>query len=195
METRTALLDSAERLCRARGVDGFSYADMAADVGIRKASIHHHFAAKSDLASALVERYASAFLAALERISSSGKSAAARLRRYVSLYRRALGDGETMCLCVALAAGRDSLTPATLARLAAFHDANTAWLTQTFALANRDRSIKGVADPASEARACLALMEGAQLIAHAARRPKDFDEATQALTARMAREKKDENAD
>ncbi len=38
MDTRSALLDSAERAARQRGFDAFSYADLARDVGIRKAS-------------------------------------------------------------------------------------------------------------------------------------------------------------
>ena len=56
-DTKTTLLNSAERAARARGFDGFSYADLAADVGISKASIHHHFASKATLAVALMQRY------------------------------------------------------------------------------------------------------------------------------------------
>lgn len=56
MDTRTALLQSAERAARQRGYDGFSYADLAGDVGLRKASIHHHFPTKATLALALIER-------------------------------------------------------------------------------------------------------------------------------------------
>ncbi len=33
-DTKMILLDSAERAARARGFDGFSYADLAAEVGI-----------------------------------------------------------------------------------------------------------------------------------------------------------------
>ena len=36
MDTKTALLDSAETIARQRGFDGFSYADLATAVGIRK---------------------------------------------------------------------------------------------------------------------------------------------------------------
>ena len=44
MDTRISLLDSAERAVRQRGFDGFSYADLSKEIGIRKASIHYHFA-------------------------------------------------------------------------------------------------------------------------------------------------------
>lgn len=57
MNTKTNLLNSAERVARTRGFDGFSYADLAADVGTIKASIHHHFASKAALAVTLMNRY------------------------------------------------------------------------------------------------------------------------------------------
>ena len=54
-DTRTELLIQAESLVRGRGWSGFSYADLAEAVGIRKASIHHHFRTKDDLGAALVD--------------------------------------------------------------------------------------------------------------------------------------------
>ena len=53
-DTRAELLIQAETLVRGRGYAGFSYADLAEAVGIRKASIHHHFPTKVDLGAALV---------------------------------------------------------------------------------------------------------------------------------------------
>ncbi|WP_425273146.1 TetR/AcrR family transcriptional regulator [Pseudomonas lactucae] len=43
MSTRSDLLSSAEILLRTKGYAAFSYADLAAEIGIKKASIHHHF--------------------------------------------------------------------------------------------------------------------------------------------------------
>ena len=45
-----------------------SYADLAEVVGIRKASIHHHFPTKTDLAIALLRSYEERYGAALEAI-------------------------------------------------------------------------------------------------------------------------------
>lgn len=41
--TKAALLSYAEIQMRSKGYSAFSYADLAAKVGIRKSSIHHHF--------------------------------------------------------------------------------------------------------------------------------------------------------
>jgi AcrR family transcriptional regulator len=57
------VLHSAEALVQTRSFNAFCYADIARAVGIRKASLHHHFAAKAALGVALVARYCSAFLA------------------------------------------------------------------------------------------------------------------------------------
>ena len=58
-EPRTAerILDIAERLLQTRGFTNFSYADIAAELGITKASLHYHFPGKGELGQALISRY------------------------------------------------------------------------------------------------------------------------------------------
>jgi TetR/AcrR family transcriptional regulator, transcriptional repressor for nem operon len=53
----------AERLVQLRGFNGFSYAVVAEELGISKASLHYHFAGKAEHGEALIERYASRFTA------------------------------------------------------------------------------------------------------------------------------------
>jgi AcrR family transcriptional regulator len=48
------ILDVAEALGQTRGFNGFSYADIAVQLGVTKASLHYHFPSKSDLGRALV---------------------------------------------------------------------------------------------------------------------------------------------
>ena len=82
-DTRAALLDAAERLIRERGYAGVSYADLAGLVGVRKASIHHHFPGKADLALALLalkDGTVPAILSALDAPATSLR--AAILARY-----------------------------------------------------------------------------------------------------------------
>src|SRR5580704_1896558 len=84
--TATAILDIAERLVQRRGFNGFSYADIAADLGITKASLHYHFAGKAELGEALIERYSARFTEALERIDATIPDTGAKLDSYVGLY-------------------------------------------------------------------------------------------------------------
>src|SRR5262249_22696510 len=70
LTTSDEILASARTLIMSGGYNGFSYADIAEVVGIRKASIHHHFPSKVDLVRTLVIRYreeAEAGMAGMER--------------------------------------------------------------------------------------------------------------------------------
>lgn len=185
METRISLLDSAERAVRKRGYDGFSYADLAHEVGIRKASIHYHFATKADLGLALIEGYSERFFRTLSDISDADASAAEHIRSYIQIYRDALADGEQVCLCVALSAGRDSLSDEVLDQLNQFHTQSIDWLTKVFERAAQDGTVTGCALPIEDATAVLALVEGAQLLARARKDVSLFDQALAALTARL----------
>ena len=185
MDTKTALLDSAEDAARRRGYDGFSYGDLAKQVGIRKASIHHHFPTKADLALAILERYSATVLAQLAEIKAEHDTAAAQLDAYLQVYRDALKGGEMVCLCVSFSAGRDSLAPPILAQLMKFHEQSLLWLKAVFDLASTDATIAQPGRPIAEAAACLALVEGAQLMARAAATTELYDMALTTLKARL----------
>ncbi|MEL7519278.1 MAG: TetR/AcrR family transcriptional regulator, partial [Pseudomonadota bacterium] len=75
MSTRDILTDLGEVAIRRFGYGGFSYADLARDAGIKKASIHHHFPAKADLGLAVLERYAQRLKETLEAISATSATA------------------------------------------------------------------------------------------------------------------------
>lgn len=185
MDTKTELLDSAERAARERGYDGFSYADIAEEVGIRKASIHYHYPAKSDLGLALIQRYREGLRMQLDDITASAISAGAKLQAYLKFYRGAMADGNTVCLCVAFAISRDNLADPILAELDQFHDDSIEWLSTIYADAVNDKSIMDVGKPAQEAASTLALVEGAQLIARSSKNMKRFDAAVKQLKARI----------
>src|SRR5438105_667172 len=109
-ETGTAerILDIAERLVQVRGFNGFSYADVAAELGITKASLHYHFAGKAELGQAVIARYAERFSDALSRIDRDEPDARAKLDSYAALYADVL-RGKRMCLCGILAAEYQTL--------------------------------------------------------------------------------------
>jgi TetR/AcrR family transcriptional regulator, transcriptional repressor for nem operon len=53
-----AIMDAAELRMRGGGFNGFSFREIADDVGIKSSSVHYHFATKEKLAAAVVHRYA-----------------------------------------------------------------------------------------------------------------------------------------
>src|SRR5579884_3873670 len=106
--TADRILDVAERMVQQRGFNAFSYADVAAELGVTKPSLHYHFPSKADLGVALLTRYARRFDAALQAIERRQRGAPAKLRRYAELYQRVLESGR-LCLCGMLAAESDTL--------------------------------------------------------------------------------------
>ena len=100
--TRVRILDIAERMLQVRGYNGFSYGDVAEELGITRAALHYHFKSKAELASA-IERYAARFSAALDALDETAPDAAAKLRGYADLYLDVLRR-DLMCLCGMLAA-------------------------------------------------------------------------------------------
>lgn len=184
-DTKTALLDSAEKAARARGFDGFSYADLALEVGIRKASIHHHFPTKAALSVALMQRYHTAFEHACADIDANNGSAGMRLAALIDRYYDALNGGKTLCLCVSFSTSRESLPAEVITSISRFRAMMTQWLQDTFAAGQSDQSITGVTAPASEAAAALPLLEGAQLAARVQENPRRFDEAVSLLRQRL----------
>src|SRR3954452_10373510 len=88
--TTDRILDVAERLLQVRGYNGFSYGDVAAELGITRAALHYHFRGKAELGLALVGRYAARFGAALAELDRAAPDAAAKLRGYAELYRDVL---------------------------------------------------------------------------------------------------------
>lgn len=186
MNTKTALLDSAETFVRSRGFDAFSFADLSKEVGIRKASIHHHFPTKADLAKTLVDRYAQSFLARLSEVSTSRGTGADKLRAYLTLYRDALSDGDSLCLCVAFASTPESFDKDVHKSLSAFHEASINWLTDVFETAQKDGSVSHINSPQDDAAATLALVEGAQIMARSKQDTAVFDQATASLQTRLS---------
>src|ERR1700749_2019497 len=101
-ETRTRILDAAERLVQRRGFNGFSYANVATELGVTKASLHYHFPGKAELGEALIARYTDRFSAELDRLDADGLAPTAKLAAYAALYANVLRE-DRMCLCGMLA--------------------------------------------------------------------------------------------
>ncbi len=163
-ETPTAILDSAERFVQRRGFNGFSYADVAAELAVTKASLHYHFAGKAELGEALMTRYSERFAAALVDIDATDASAPAKLDAYAALYAGVL-QGERMCLCGMLAAEYETLPPRMQAVVLRFFDANERWLAGVLETGRREGVLVFDQTAADAARLIVSALEGAMLVA------------------------------
>ena len=180
--TATRILDVAERLVQTRGYNGFSYADISEELGITKASLHHHFATKADLGSALVRRYAEQFAAALHSIDASAASALGKLERYAQLYEDVV-RGERLCLCGMLAAEYGTLPRPMQEQIRRFFDANETWLAAAIEQGRRSAELRARGTTTDLARMLLGALEGAMLVAHPFNDVRRFTSAARAALA------------
>ncbi|MFN8061228.1 MAG: TetR/AcrR family transcriptional regulator [Vicinamibacterales bacterium] len=162
--TATRVLDVAERLAQTRGFNGFSYADIAAELGVTKASLHYHFESKTALGCAIVERYSEGFFSALERIVAGGADAPTQLERYARLYGDVLKAGR-ICLCGMLAAEYTTLPTPMQKAIRAFFDRNERWLARVLDDGREAGTLRFTGKPRDVARAVTAGLEGALLLA------------------------------
>lgn len=133
--TRTRILDSAERLVLEHGFAATTVDQVIAASHSSKGAFFHHFASKDDLGRALVERYAAADVAHLDRYMEAAEAEtddpAARFAAFVRLFeedadaivaaqpsclyvsfiteRQFAGDGTTETIAGAIVAWRERL--------------------------------------------------------------------------------------
>jgi TetR/AcrR family transcriptional repressor of nem operon len=180
VDTRQRILDVAERLVQSRGFKGFSYADVAAELGITKASLHYHFPGKAELGEALIVRYGARFMDALEELDGRVSDPRAKLEGYAGLYAGVL-RGKRMCLCGILAAEYETLPPPMRAAVVRFFDENEVWLARVLAQGRSDATLSFDGSPSEAAQAIISGLEGAMLVA----RPYDDLARFQSAAARL----------
>lgn len=158
---REDILEVAKQSAQAHGYGGLSMRDLAAEVGIKAASLYYHFPSKADLASAVAKRYWEDAAADLEKIWNEHTDPAERLRFFPETFRRALENENRMCLSSFMGAEYDDLPESVKKEVQIFADVNVAWLKKALVASGT------VSPEASEARAkaVFAAVMGAQLMA------------------------------
>jgi TetR/AcrR family transcriptional regulator, transcriptional repressor for nem operon len=165
-QPRTAerILDIAERLVQVRGFNNFSYADIATELGITKASLHYHYPGKAELGQALITRYSERFSEALEVIDRDLPDARAKLEAYANLYAEVL-RGKRMCMCGILAAEYPTLPKPMRTAVVGFFDENQRWLAEVLNAGKADRTLRFTGSADDVAQGVLSTLEGAMLVA------------------------------
>ncbi|MGV9801359.1 TetR/AcrR family transcriptional regulator [Mycobacterium sp. NPDC003449] len=184
--TVEAILHCAHSSIVAGGYNGFSYADIAAVVGIRKASIHHHFPTKVDLVRILVKQYRAEAEAGIAEIERHVVDPLEQLRSYVGYWESCIGDPETSyCLCALLATQIPVLPDEIVLEVRAYFRALSAWLTSVLERGVRQGGISLTDDAHTEAEALMSAVHGAMLAARAYGDPQAFGTITRPVIDRL----------
>lgn len=167
--TAEKLMDLAERHMREAGYHGFSFRDLAKEIGITAASVHHHFPTKADMVVAVMQRYQGKFAELVA--PKPGETPEQAIDAYRMAIREGFAAGKGMCLSGVLSAETEGL-PTELSDEVEkfFRDAI-------------DHLAARIGGPESIARASkvLATLEGGLILARAFDDIAAFDQATATL--------------
>ena len=155
------ILAAATRIAQAHGYGGLNVRALADEVGIKAASLYHHFPSKADLAAAVAKRYWEDSAATLDALAAETPDPVASLRKYPQTFRKSLESDNRMCLSSFMAAEYDDLPENVQGEVRAFADVNVAWLARMLVSGGVASSTE--AEP--RARAIFAAVAGAQLMA------------------------------
>ncbi|MFA1622330.1 TetR/AcrR family transcriptional regulator [Rhizobium mongolense] len=181
------ILRCARSLIIRGGYNSFSYADISSVVGIRNASIHHHFPSKSDLVRKLVAQYreeAEAGIAELERNVSDPLE---QLRAYVGYWEGCIAD-EThpFCVCALLASEIPVLPEAVVLEVRAHFRRLSDWLASVLERGAAQGRLALTGTAKANAEMFMATVHGAMLSARAYGDATTFGAITHPLLERIA---------
>lgn len=184
--TASRILDVAELLVQLRGFNGFSYADVAAELGIAKASLHYHFPGKAELGEALIDRYAARFAEALSAIDGRCADVRAKLEAYAGLYAEVL-SGQRMCLCGMLAAEYETLPVSMRDAVIRYFDDSAAWLQRVLEKGQSEGRLQFTGASSDAAQMIISSLEGAMLVARPYGDPARFQAVAMRVMGSLAR--------
>lgn len=172
--TREQILDCAQGLIQTRGYNGFSFRDIANDIGIKSASIHYYYPGKTDLAVAVASNYRAVFFETAQSLVASQKSASDILLAYAELFVTTLKSENKLCLCGMLASEINSVDAELRAQISNFFDEQNKLLETVLKAGQAKAEIRASIDTADFAKTYLATLEGAMMVARINDAPSDI---------------------
>ena len=163
-------MDLAEARIREAGYGGFSFRDLAAEIGIRSASVHYHFPTKAGLAAAVARRYRERFFEIVAPRHDEGADTVVAI--YRSAFRSAIERDGRMCLNGMLGAEAGGLPPEVVEEIKAFFRGCVGDLSSRI----------GGTDAVARAFHVMAALEGGLILARAFGDITAFDQATASLS-------------
>lgn len=169
-DVKTAIMDAAERRIQAGGFGGFSFRDIASDVGIKSSSVHYHFPTKESLAAAVVRRWTDHTADAIDQAIAKDHDP---VRAWTEAFRGTAHSNAHMCPCAVLGAAAQDLPEQVATEVKLF-----------FQMCRGKLVAQGFSP--SRALEFLSTITGALVLANALRDPTEFDRATRDLASDFA---------
>jgi AcrR family transcriptional regulator len=167
VNTKRAILDLAEALLQDKGFNGFSYANIASELGVKNAAIHYHFPSKEDLGCAVVQRYRDRFQLWINNARVKDLSPEEKLDWFFSIYANMRADHGKVCLAGSLETEFNSLPSSLREQTEGLTSELLAWLGSTLGEGRETGVFQFNGDPANKAALILSSLQGALQMARA----------------------------
>ena len=188
MDSNTAIRirETAHDLIAERGYFGFSYADIAETVGIRKASIHHHFPTKVDLVVATLKEYRAKLVEAAGGLDNNITDPLQRLKLYVQYWAECVkSNNRPICIAALLSAELPALPEEIQTEVQLHFQYLVSWIRATLKDGARHGSIHLQNSAEVEAQSFVALVHGAMISARALGSADIFNSITKGALERL----------
>jgi AcrR family transcriptional regulator len=165
--SKRTILNIAEDLLQDKGFNGFSYAHIASELGVKNAAIHYHFPTKEELSRAVIKRYRDRFRLWINNSRVKNLSPEKKLDWFLSIYSDMRVDQGKVCLVGSMEVEYNTIPEGLQAEVEALHRELLAWLRMMLA-EGRDAGVfhfRG--DPANKAALLLSSLQGALQMARA----------------------------
>ncbi|MGL4622327.1 MAG: TetR/AcrR family transcriptional regulator [Chroococcidiopsis sp.] len=171
------ILEAAEIRIRRGGFEAVSYRDLAADVGIKAASVHYHFPQKALLGAAVIDRYSDKVAAALGTVDLTQATVEEHLQRLCNCYAASVQNDGMICLGCMLGAESKDLPEAVSEAARRFFTRLLDWIEEVLV----DR-----ADATILAVHTIGTLQGTMILAVTLKRPELMDRAAEQLKRLVA---------
>lgn len=165
--SKRTILNLAESLLQQRGFNGFSYAHISAELGVKNAAIHYHFPSKEDLGVAVIQRYRERFRLWTNNARVKDLSPEKKLDWFLGIYKDLRADQGKVCLVGSLEAEFNSIPENLQNEVQALHSEMLAWLQRLLAEGRASGAFDFKGEPADKAALIISSVQGALQMARA----------------------------
>ena len=165
--TKRKILDLAEALLQDKGFNGFSYAHIAAELGVKNAAIHYHFPSKEELGCAVIQRYRDRFQLWINNSRVKDLSPKEKLDWFFGIYSNMRADKGKVCLAGSLETDFNAIPESMREQTEALTRELLSWLEGTLMEGREAGVFQFTGDPAGKAALILSSLQGALQMARA----------------------------
>jgi TetR/AcrR family transcriptional repressor of nem operon len=158
--SKRTILNLAEALLQDKGFNGFSYAHIASELGVKNAAIHYHFPSKEALGCAVIKRYRDRFQLWINNSRVRDLAPEKKLDWFFSIYTDMRADQGKICLVGSMEAEFNTIPQALRREVECLHAEQLEWLAATLSEGREAGVFQFKGEPANKAALILSSVQG-----------------------------------